>query len=117
MGKTPPFWPAPIAFHYALAYVAERIMPIPLVAMAQVRILREGVVEAVLAPDRLPDDLVPSTPFDAITVRAGLPEPGPFGWGDVKWMPRHGSKGTKDQSAFGRFLVEEHRGAVKRCRQ
>jgi NADH dehydrogenase len=95
IGKKRPFWPAPIAFHYALAYVAERLMPIPLVALAQVRILREGVVEAVLAPDRLPADLVPSTPFDEISVRAGLPRPGPFGLGDLRWMPRHGSKSTK----------------------
>jgi uncharacterized protein YbjT (DUF2867 family) len=92
IGKRRPFFRAPIMFHYALAHVAERVMEVPLVAVAQVRILQEGVVEAVLAPDQLPADLVPSTPFDEASVRAGLPGPGSFGLRDLKWSPRAGAK-------------------------
>ena len=92
IGKRRLFFQAPIVFHYALARLAARVMDVPLVAVAQVRILREGVVEAVLAPDQLPVDLVPSTPFDEASVRAGLPGPGPFRLNDLKWSP-HGGTG------------------------
>jgi hypothetical protein len=53
-------------------------MNVPLISVAQVRILAEQVVTPTLAPDSLPADLVPSTPFDQHTIRAGLPDPGPF---------------------------------------
>ena len=46
------------------AWFAERLMTVPLIATAQVRILEEEVVDPVLAPDRLPDDLLPSITFD-----------------------------------------------------
>jgi hypothetical protein len=38
-----------------------------------------------LAPDRLPEDLMPATAFDESGIRAGLPEPGPFGLDDLRW--------------------------------
>lgn len=82
----------PIGFHYALAWLAERLMTVPLVSTAQVRILVEEVVEPTLAPDSLPADLVPRTPFDTPSIRAGLPDPGPFGLADLRWRrrPHHG---------------------------
>ena len=81
----------PIGFHYALAWVAERLMTVPLISTAQVRILAEEVVDPTLAPDGLPPDLVPSTPFDLRSVRAGLPEPGPFRTSDLRLLRRsHG---------------------------
>jgi uncharacterized protein YbjT (DUF2867 family) len=83
-GKSRLFVRAPIAFHYGLAYACERLMTVPLVSLAQVRILREEIIEAVNAPDRLPDDLLPATPFDEVSVRAGLPEPGRFGLSDLR---------------------------------
>jgi hypothetical protein len=53
-------------------------MTVPLISVAQVRILAEEVVQPTLAPDSLPADLVPSTPFDHHSIRAGVPDPGPF---------------------------------------
>jgi hypothetical protein len=46
-------------------------------------------VEATLAPDHLPPDLAPSTPYDEHSIRAGLPDPGPFGLADLRcWRRR-----------------------------
>lgn len=72
VGRRPRYIPAPIAVHRALAWILERVMTIPLVSAAQVRILAEGIVEPVLAPDRLPDDLTPQTPFSPRSIRDGL---------------------------------------------
>ena len=74
MGKRRPFVRAPIAFHYLLALVSEATMSVPLVARAQVRILREELVEATRAPDPLPDDLAPRIRLDDETIRRGLPD-------------------------------------------
>ncbi len=64
-----------------------------LISLAQVRILAEEVVEPTLAPDALPADLVPATPFDLASIRAGLPHPGPFGPSDLRWrQPQHGMR-------------------------
>jgi hypothetical protein len=75
-----------------IRWLAERAMTTPVLSVAQARILTEEVVEPARAPDRLPDDLVPSTPYDERSVRAGLPEPGCFGLADLRcWRrPRHG---------------------------
>jgi NADH dehydrogenase len=78
VGRNPWFLRLPIGFHYLLAWFAERLMTVPLISVAQVRILAEEVVDPTLAPDRLPADLAPSTPFDQHSIRAGLPDPGPF---------------------------------------
>ncbi len=84
LGKRRLFVPVPLAFHYALARAAERTMTVPLVARAQVRILGEQVVAPLCAPDPLPSDLTPATPFDEDSVRAGLPEPGRFSLADLR---------------------------------
>src|SRR5436190_11961944 len=88
VGRTPAIVPAPIAFHYAVAWAAERLMTVPLISTAQVRILAEEVITPTLAPDRLPAELVPATPFDQQTIRAGLPAPGPFGLADLRCWSR-----------------------------
>jgi NADH dehydrogenase len=88
LGKRRLFLRVPLAFHYLLALVAERTMTVPLIARAQVVMLREEVVEALRAPDALPAHLAPSTPFDAASVRAQLPAPHAFGLDDLVW-PRH----------------------------
>ncbi len=75
----------PVAIQLGLAWVAERLMTIPLISIAQVRILAEGVVEPLPFADDPPADLVPSTPFDAESIRAGLPPPGGFGRHDLRW--------------------------------
>jgi uncharacterized protein YbjT (DUF2867 family) len=74
----------PMAFHEVLGWVSERLMTVPLVARAQVRMLREGIVEPVLAPDRLPDDLVPGTAFGPATIATALPPRGRFTRGDLR---------------------------------
>lgn len=66
------------------AWLSERVMVTPALSTAQARILQEEVITATLAPDELPADLVPSSPFDANSIRAGLPEPGPFDRSDLR---------------------------------
>lgn len=83
---------APLAFHHLLALLAERLMTVPLLSLAQVRILQEEVIESVRAPDPLPDGLAPATPFDDTSIRAGLPEPGPFRLHDLRWFAQHGRR-------------------------
>ena len=83
IGKRRLFVQMPLAFHYLLAQVAERSMTVPLIATAQVQILREEVIEPLRVSDPLPNDLTPSTPFDEEAIRAGLPDPGPFGPSDL----------------------------------
>lgn len=86
IGKSRPFLQAPLVFHRLLAFASEHSMRVPLIATAQVRILEEEVVEALRAPDILPDDLTPSTAFDERSIRAGLPESGPFRLADLRWF-------------------------------
>ncbi|HEV2491997.1 MAG TPA: NAD(P)H-binding protein [Terriglobia bacterium] len=74
----------PVFVHCALAWCFERTMKIPLVALAQVRILAEGVVEPQPPCDSLPDDLLPETRFTEQQIRAGLPEARPFGLRDLR---------------------------------
>jgi uncharacterized protein YbjT (DUF2867 family) len=76
--------PAPVWFHYILAQFFEWTMKVPLVAKAQVRILREGVVEPATVCDPLPSDLAPTRRFTAEQIRSGLPDPGPFGLRDLR---------------------------------
>ena len=84
IGKRPILVRLPTALVYGVAWFAERLMTVPLIAAAQVRILEEEVVDPVLAPDPLPDDLLPSTTFDADSVRAAVPECTPFGLADLR---------------------------------
>jgi uncharacterized protein YbjT (DUF2867 family) len=85
VGNRPVYFHAPIAFHRVMAMVLERVMRIPLVSRAQVRILSEGIVEALPECEALPEDLMPRTPFSEEQIRKGLPEPGGFGWKDLRW--------------------------------
>lgn len=85
LGIRRPFVRMPLAFHYLLARAAERLMTVPLISLAQVRILEEEVVEPANAPDTLPDDLTPRTPFKEEAIRSGLPETGPFRLDDLRW--------------------------------
>jgi uncharacterized protein YbjT (DUF2867 family) len=87
LGRHPPMLRLPTGrFLTLLAWLAERLMTTPLLSIAQARILAEGVIEPTLAPDSLPADLVPSTPFDAHSIRAGLPGPGPFRLADLRCL-------------------------------
>jgi NADH dehydrogenase len=85
VGRRPVIVPMPVAAARLVAGAAELTMVVPLISRAQVRILAEGATEPILAPDALPDDLVPRTPFDEASIRAGLPDPGGFSREDLRW--------------------------------
>jgi NADH dehydrogenase len=76
----------PVAAHYALAWLFEHTMDIPLVASAQVRILSESVVEPLPPCDTLPPDLRPTVPFSHDQIRRGVPHPAPFSLRDCNWV-------------------------------
>jgi NADH dehydrogenase len=84
LGKKPTFFPAPLWFHYLLAYFCELTMKVPMVARAQVRILSEGIVEPALSCDPLPYDLQPTRRFSEEQIRAGLPAAEGFGVRDLR---------------------------------
>lgn len=86
LGKRPLFIRAPVFFHCLLGWILERIMTVPLVSMAQVRILSEGIVEPLPDCEPLPEDLLPRTPFSDLQIRKGIPEPGRFGLRDLRWF-------------------------------
>jgi len=85
IGRRPVYVRLPIVAHLALARVCEAVMRVPLISIAQVHILAEGVVEASPPAPEPPTDLVPRTPFSADVIRAGLPEAGAFGCRDLRW--------------------------------
>jgi uncharacterized protein YbjT (DUF2867 family) len=84
VGAHPLMLPAPVWLHALLAHVWEWTMKVPLAAIAQVRILSEGVVEAAPFADVLPEDLLPRRRFTDEQIRAGLPAPGRFGLADLR---------------------------------
>lgn len=75
---------APVWFHYVLAHFWELTMKVPLVALAQVRILSEGVVASALPCDPLPHDLLPKRRFTDDQIVKGLPGPGGFTLRDLR---------------------------------
>jgi uncharacterized protein YbjT (DUF2867 family) len=99
LGKGRLFVPVPLAFHSLLAAITERTMVVPLISGAQVFMLREGVIEALRAPDQLPAHLMPATPFDAASVRAQLPSPHRFGLDDLVWPRRRSPRRSAARTA------------------
>jgi nucleoside-diphosphate-sugar epimerase len=85
VGKAPLIFPMPVFFHNGLAKALEATMMIPLVSVAQVRILTEGFEEPSGDCQPLPEDLQPTTNFTEDQIRKGLPKPGPFGLHDFKF--------------------------------
>ena len=92
VGKRPPFVRLPVAFHYALARVCEWTMRVPMVSVAQVRILNEGLAEPGPLAEPLPPDLLPATRFTEAAIRRGLPDPRSFGLSDSRCC--HALKGA-----------------------
>jgi nucleoside-diphosphate-sugar epimerase len=85
VGKQPLMIHLPIVCHQWLASFCEWTMRTPLVSVAQVRILSEGVVEPGSPVVLLPYDLVPTRRFTTEQIRSGLPQAGPFCVGDLRW--------------------------------
>lgn len=82
-----PVWvvPAPVWALYLVAQLTEWTMTVPLIAKAQVRMLAEGVVDAVPPAPDVPADLAPHTRFTDEQIRLALPEPGGFGIRDLRF--------------------------------
>lgn len=85
VGKHPLMFPLPIWCHQFMARAFERTMKVPLVSVAQVRILSEGIVEPATPVGTVPYDLVPTRRFTSEQIRNGLPQPAPFCVGDLRW--------------------------------
>lgn len=83
-GRAPVFVRLPVFAHYVFAWCFERLMTVPLVSVAQVRILSEGVSVASPPADRLPADLLPRSPFAETVIRPELPAPGRFELRDLR---------------------------------
>jgi NADH dehydrogenase len=84
VGKQPVMFPLPIWCHRLMAHVFELTMKVPLLSLAQLRILAEGVSEPSTPVTPLPYDLVPTRRFTSEQIRAGLPHPAPFCVGDLR---------------------------------
>jgi len=84
INRNPLYLPTPIAIQKVVAWIAERTMKIPLLSLAQLRILSESIVEALPPCDALPSDLLPTTRFAAEQIKKGLPQPGPFRLRDLR---------------------------------
>ena len=91
MQRRPVYVRWPIAVHLVLGWLAEKLMAVPIVSVAQVRILSEGVAEPAPPCDPLPADLTPVIAFDEQTIRRGLPGARRLGLRDLRWLaPRRG---------------------------
>jgi uncharacterized protein YbjT (DUF2867 family) len=82
--RSPLYVPTPIAVQKVIAWAAELTMKIPLLSLAQLRILSEGLVEALPPCDELTGSLAPATRFTGEQIRKGLPDPGPFVLRDLR---------------------------------
>ena len=75
-------------------------MVIPLVSIAQVRILSEGIVQPWLPCDRLPAELAPKTAFTVEQIRRGLPPAKAFGLEDLRCCHRRALQPSRRHRAF-----------------
>lgn len=82
--KQPLMFPLPVWCHQLMARVFESTMKVPLVSVAQVRILSEGVSECSSPVAAVPYDLVPTRRFTPEQIRNGLPHPAPFCVGNLR---------------------------------
>jgi NADH dehydrogenase len=76
--------PAPVWALYLLGWVTELTMRVPLVAVAQVRMLAEGVSRVWGSVTPLPADLRPRAAFDREHITAALPPRGGFTLRDLR---------------------------------
>ena len=76
--------PAPLWFHRIFARLLEVAMKVPLVAVAQVRILEEGVVAPEPPAPPPPPELAPRLNFSDQQIRQGLPHRLKFGLAELR---------------------------------
>ena len=84
VGRRPLMFPMPVRLHYLLAWVVERVMAVPLVSVAQVRMLNEGLAEPCPPCLSVPAELAPTIRFSDEQIRKGLPAAGPFRLRDLR---------------------------------
>ncbi len=89
VGKRPLMFPLPVWFHYILGWCVERIMTVPLVSVAQVQMLSEGLSEPWQPCKPLPPALAPKIPFSEDQIRKGLPPAGRFHLRDIRCCRCH----------------------------
>jgi hypothetical protein len=101
VGKRPVMFPLPVWFHYILGWFVERIMTVPLVSVAQVQMLSEGLSEPWQPCELLPTELAPKIPFSEEQIGRGLPPGGSFGVRDIRCCHRrHGADHLHAHRAF-----------------
>lgn len=83
VGKHPLMIPLPLWFHYGFAALIERLMVVPMVSVAQIRMLSEGLAEALPDCELPPSHLAPMRPFSDENISKGLPPIRPFGTRDL----------------------------------
>jgi hypothetical protein len=81
--RSPIMFPLPVWFHRLLAYAVERMMVVPMVSTAQVRMLTEDLGTPLTSTDPVPPDLKPRIRFSHEQIRGGLPAAKPFGLNDL----------------------------------
>jgi len=104
VGRGPLMFPMPLWFHYVLGWCVQRLMTVPLVSVAQVRMLAEGLAESAPPCDPMPVELAPQIPFSEKQIRQGLPPPGPFRLKDLRCFCLGGPSSNNRNSA--EILVE-----------
>ena len=95
VGRKPLMFPMPLWFHYAFAALIERLMVVPMVSIAQIRMLREGLVEAAPPCELPPEALAPRQAFTDVQIRKGLPPAKPFGAADLVFCRRFQTGGHR----------------------
>ena len=99
-GRKPLMFPLPLWFHYVLGWFVERIMQVPLVSVAQVRMLSEGLSEPLPPCELPPPEMAPKIPFSEDQIRKGLPSAGPFRLNDIRCCHRTHTIGTHIHRVF-----------------
>ena len=84
VGRRPLTFRMPVWFHRGFAWVCERVMRVPLVSTAQVKMLAEGLTEPLPPTPFVTGDLAPRMMFTDEQIRAGLPKPKSFGTRDLR---------------------------------
>jgi nucleoside-diphosphate-sugar epimerase len=95
MGRRPWFVRLPVWLHYLLAAVLERIMVVPMVSVAQVRMLSEGIADPHPSGEALPQSISPRLAFSEAQIRKGLPQPKPFALSDFNCCARVATGGGR----------------------
>ncbi len=72
VGRTPWIVPLPVWAHYGLAWLGERLTGTPLASVAQVRMLAEGMSDALPGCADVPVDLAPRRVLDDALIREGV---------------------------------------------